>query len=453
MNDFRELQAKIEQIEESYHSRLAAAVDELVVANPKLSPVQLVRLAHNQLGDQAAKYLSDKLEAEGDLADYHASDPQPHMRELGEEDDSKLLNYYATKHPGPYDDELDIDTTGLEWDDEVGYDLQNHPDYDRARLAYFKKKFPAPYRQELNKFDSDLFVKDELHADASIEEEYNINDEAPISAQVHSLLKQGKKVISKVAGATGEVVETSGQFIYIKSPNSKNPGVTSFDSDPEVEIEGNIDNYSIVKHWKEHDMIGEARGQVVEVPVDLQGTRGSHNTATSADAETFVASLGPDDKISHDVVDPETGELLLQADETTKRERYKAFTKGAKLREPESPIMHGGWDSEDYEAKMDSASSLINELRDSEFYNVVWKEMAELVDDPEDMADKDYDIYMDVPIAIKRKDGQKFTDEDHDNFKEIIRAVKNMSTMGNTGIMYAGTTNNGTVARFTPTFS
>ena len=81
MNNMRKLMETVEKIDESYHSQLAAALEDLVANNPNLSADKLVAIARSKYGQEAATYLSDKLEAEADLADYEASDPQPHMRE------------------------------------------------------------------------------------------------------------------------------------------------------------------------------------------------------------------------------------------------------------------------------------------------------------------------------------------------------------------------------------
>ena len=258
-NEMRKLMESISQIEESYFSRLAADLDELVEQNPTLTATQLVSLARERYGQEAATYLSDKFEAEGDLADY----------------------------------------------------------------------------------------------------------------------------------------------------------------------------------------MSEAKGRVVEVP----------NFLSSEDAEDFVRRLGVDDTTDADVVDPETGELLFQPG-TTKRKEMKRgahvklnkddFTAGAKL----APMMYGGRNPEE-------AWETIGELRNSDFYNVVWREVSELVGDPADLGveggwdELDYDVSIDIPVAIKRKDGQRLQDDDYENFRELASAYK---TVGNISLSMMGTTDNGTVARFTPTF-
>ena len=549
MATFRELQEKLQQIEESYYSRLATAIDELVNANPRLTSVQLVGKARIELGDEAAKYLSDKLETEGDFLDYDSRAPaaknpvRKHMkgfRKLGEGDvvpfpttvpyekATKIMTtdeYYQQRNnfpphdvdfnqepntayvhfKGDYSDAADWDSVeegfgkslkrGIKgWDKrDMGFGpsdpkglrdrVRNMSDeqldtlYDDTGKASpgspqaFQQKV---IRQEMKRRGITKDVEDNFMYDnpfESVEEDANVHTEDPISQQIASLLAQGKQVVSNIAGAMGRVTRTDGRYVYVRHPG-RQEGFTSFDGDPKIKLVGGIDHYKIIKDYSDdqgilgqvarREGVEEARGNTVEVPAGLRGEDPFNKLGlTSKDAEDFIRELGIDDQIDTEVVDPETGEVLFDTGTTKRQEgkkgnyqklNYKDFTAGRKLREPESPIFHAGWDNEDYEAKMDKASETLNELRDSDFYNVVWKEMSDLVDDPDDMADKDYDVSMDIPIAIKRKDGQRFNEDDHDNFREIVKAVKNMSTMGNTGIVYAGTTNDGTVARFTPSF-
>lgn len=145
----------------------------------------------------------------------------------------------------------------------------------------------------------------------------------------------------------------------------------------------------------------------------------------------------------------------------TKREQMKKgahvrlnrndFMGDAKL----APVMHSGFKNDPEEAQ-----KILDELRNSDFYNVVWRNAADLVGDLGDLGvdpDEgwealDYDVNIEVPVAIKRKDGQRLDQEDHDNFHQITKAVQNASTLQNVGLSYIGTTNSGAVARFTPTF-
>ena len=230
---------------------------------------------------------------------------------------------------------------------------------------------------------------------------------------------------------------------------------------------------------KYNPALEEAKGRVVEVPPELRGDIELVGNATSADAEKFLADLGPDDDVSHDVVDPETGELLdwpskgLSRDEPeddwyrqhggTKRQKAKRELKNKEQdRGPDlPPIILGAYGTvSGYQDDQEIAWGVIDEFRNSDFYNVVWRNAADLVGTPadlgvpdaEDFGDLDYDVDVEVPVAIKRKDGERFTDDDHDNFRELVKATKKASTMGNFGVSYVGTSDNGTVARFTPSF-
>ena len=619
MNEMRKLMEAVGKIDESYFSRMAAAIDELIVNNPNLSQDKLVAIVRSKFGQEAATYLSDKFESEADLDDWENSDPQPHMREDEGDDKKEFLDklkgvpkeplYVGFDQSGDIERAVNVKLKGE--DHEIhGYDHADRPnlikvtvgDYadNMQDLFYDKdlKKIVDPLDKDFDAWmDQNPFeeveleenpligmavraaaagagkaVADKVMDEDEVEESFRDKND-PIVKQIKSLLKQGKSVISRLQGAAGVVSDASvedGTITYKDQNFGEN--VTFKISDKEgLELVGQIDHYSLVarstesvdediaswmkrldkkagawitkkadtmiakkvaeivreegindamisvqylsggggktiksslesylKHSPEgeyaeevryilpaldkdtNDMrdaeisafgspLDEAKGKIVQVPAGLRGE--GHNktgNATSDDAEEFVRELGIDDQIDTDVVDPETGELLFTTGTTKRKEskkgnyqvlNYDDFTRGAKLREPESPVMHSGWDWEnDIEKKQDNAWELLRELRDSDFYNVVWKNAAELVDKPdmgtddEEWADLDYDVDVEIPVAIKRKDGKRFTEDDHDNFREIVSAVKKASTMGNFGISYAGTSNKGTVARFVPSF-
>lgn len=436
-------------LDESYYSRLATAIDELVAANPKLTPVQLVGKARIELGDEAAKYLSDKFESEGDAADWNTVE----------------------------EDEVEVDEETV-----YAAHFSNRKDaeeYQSRKGGEIKQDGELGYAFKVVK-DVDIPTEPEVE----MQEDGNIHAEDPISQQIASLLAQGKQVISNIAGAMGRVTKTDGRFVYIRHPG-RQEGVTSFDSDPKVKLVGGIDHYKITKDYsndqgilgqvaRNEDLDEATGGTTVKTPIEFQGRNQKYYGhddyrlknlpgRTRERAEEFVKSLGIDDTVSHDVVDPESGELLFQVG-TTKRTEIKKgnyqklnhadFTRGAKLREPEAPIMHGGWDGEkDFEKAQDTAWELLNDLRDSDFYHVVWRPVGDVdMDTGDEDAFQDYDTEYEVPVAIKRKDGKKLDSDDHDNMREIVRAVKNGSTMQNTGVQYVGMSGNGTVARFVPSF-
>lgn len=62
MNDIRKLIESVEKIEESYFSRLAAELDDIIYSNPNVESEKLIRLVRDKYGDDAAQYVSDQLE-------------------------------------------------------------------------------------------------------------------------------------------------------------------------------------------------------------------------------------------------------------------------------------------------------------------------------------------------------------------------------------------------------
>jgi len=571
-----------DDINESYHSRLAAAAEDIAHYNKRMPDDELIELIRTQLGDMAAQYMSDKL-AGGetdwkenlrktldnmDKPNYSWSNRTDGLEE-GEED----------KNLGPYEENYEqwlgqtVKITGGEYQGETGkvidatweysdsgskegvYQIKLYSgpvvtlylsewSHDQIELAYDPTHRPdGKYNpeleedeEELEKLDADPTCRScrgsgwvnpysgiirlpckcgdagrkkreqgleedyrsattwrgpiqtpdkpktkaqqkkydarKAKRDAGMKKAYRTTDveegtfrheEDPISVQVKSLLAQGKKVMSKIGGAMGEVTRTDGRLLYIKYPGRRE-GVTSFDSKAGVSIRGELDHYDIIASSND---LNEAVGRVVEVPPELRGSSAMTGGATSEDAERFLADLGPDDDVSHDVVDPETGELLdwptagldHQQDDDwrlrgggTKRERGQAKYKRDQTNKVEYdnvPILYIDDSEDEYGYEFGGgAAQLLSDLRNSDFYNVVWRDQADDVEDPDMMRDNDYDIDVEVPVALKRKDGKKLTSDDHDNIEVIMKAVKQASTLGNIGIGYAGTSNEGTTARF-----
>ena len=82
------------------------------------------------------------------------------------------------------------------------------------------------------------------------------HEEDSINDQLTSLLRQGKKVISRAAGAVGEVLDIDDRGIAtIQHPPETRRGksVVNFNTFDNIEIVGNVDHYDIVQHWKEAD--------------------------------------------------------------------------------------------------------------------------------------------------------------------------------------------------------
>ena len=210
--------------------------------------------------------------------------------------------------------------------------------------------------------------------------------------------------------------------------------------------------------------------EVVEVPAGLRGEDPENleqGGATSRDAERFLADLGPEDSVDTNVVDPETGELLDWPTKDTRRAQddEEAIQKDMEREKEEDegyfrvPYIPGGYSKTDAGGVqsfdgMDRAQEALGRLRwDNEinaFYDFTWKNIEDLVDDPQQYYDGDYDIGWDMPVAIKRVDGQRFTDEDHNNFRRLTTLFK--AATYNISASYVGSTENGTVARFVPSF-
>ena len=93
----------------------------------------------------------------------------------------------------------------------------------------------------------------------------------------------------------------------------------------------------------------------------------------------------------------------------------------------------------------------------TDFYNIVWRSVREqsgapgdFGSDAEDWGELDYDVDVDIPVAIKRTDGKKFNKQDRQNFDQISKIFK--AATGNIGVQYIGSSNEGTVARFIANF-
>ena len=395
MSGFRALQAKLQKIEENYFKDLDIDIQELRRANKDLPADQLVRLARDQFGQEAATYLSNKLEDEYDLADYNASDPQPHL-------DDMIDNAFA-------DDPYDLD-------------------YDK----YIKK---------------------------GIDEDED-NWKCSTCGGASQLKNGGDESCPECKGYDYDISNLNNDEDEF-NPGGPDPMCDNCAGDGTINLGKKTYNCPECNSGA----IDEAVGRVVEVPPELRGTDPSNEAgASSRDAERFLSDLGPDDDVSHDVVDPETGELLDWPTKGLHRDDENSRSQGGTKREKgkrEAAARADFWASYDQVPMLAFAASasdpqerayeLLDELRNSDFYNVVWRDSSD-VEDPDMMRGSDYDIDVEMPVLLKRKDGKKLTDDDHDNIKEIIKAVKLASTMGNVGIMYAGATEDGTTARFVPSF-
>jgi hypothetical protein len=207
---------------------------------------------------------------------------------------------------------------------------------------------------------------------------------------------------------------------------------------------------------------------VVKVPRGLRGEEGNPMGLTSQDAEDFINSLGPDDVVATDVVDPETGELLDWPDRGTRRARGQKEweRKERERKEQEEKDHEEGYDApylyvpnikSDPESAWDTIWELKNDREITDFYHIVWRSVRDVSGEPfdlgadtEDWGELDYDVDIDMPVAIKRTDGKKFNKQDRKNFDVISKVFR--AATGNIAVQFVGSSNEGTVARFVPTF-
>ena len=151
-------------------------------------------------------------------------------------------------------------------------------------------------------------------------------------------------------------------------------------------------------------IINEAkRGKNVKVP----------NFKTEKQAYDFVKKLGPDDTTNDDVVNPLTGEVIWKPKQTKRdimKKGYKRDQKDAFWDDPTPMIDFFG--RNDYESEREMEN----------FYNIVYKDIADLIDKEslKTVLAGDYDPYQEIPRAISRKDGKKFDEYDVDNIKNFI---------------------------------
>lgn len=527
------IQKENKQIAEGYFKNLDIELQRFRRANKDLMPTELIRLAWKKYGPETAKYLSDQLEMEGDLADYKASDSQPHLREdnLPQFDDLLRAKAYRNENggivtrQGPYQYSVVPDedwpaTPGVdprrpnargdvsyeeflrgdkvkESKDMTGepckecgkgtyqetsihddWDGVLHCDNDDCRHETKRHIEETLYDSKINKLEPNYPIvrskwQKELRKKLA---DVDVSDYPWAKKKAHGDLNEGigwftKKYDTKIAKKVAEEFREDGlkltvisiQYVsqgkgakivralkrYLKhSPDGEYFAEVS-QILPAVETEEKW----LTDTWNDTFPNNKMDEAIVTVPAELRGNIAMTAHATSGDAFKFIKDLDIDDEVSNTVVDPETGEVLFEPGQTKREDMKIAAQALSNVNDYNSaqPFMHAGYER-DYEEIKDAAHDLLNKLRNNDFYHVVWQPISKMIDDPEAMMDKDYDVEYDVPVILKRKDGKQLDAFDHENIREIIRAVKNASTMQNVGIMFMGTTNNGTTARFMPSF-
>ena len=135
----------------------------------------------------------------------------------------------------------------------------------------------------------------------------------------------------------------------------------------------------------------------------------------SKDMETWFSRLNGADKVSTDVIDPETGEIILEKGKQKKSLGKNPFLTGRPSRYGVPPNIS----DKDYGIALYDAKK---------FYHVVETTVkkASGMDDIL-VGAHDYDIEMTMPSLIKRKDGQPMDEDDEWNMKDISSAWANMA--------------------------
>ncbi len=142
----------------------------------------------------------------------------------------------------------------------------------------------------------------------------------------------------------------------------------------------------------------ERRGSTVKVP----------KFKTRKEVEKFLQTLGLDDTPAGMVVDPESGEIIADKG-YTRRKDLQTDAKGyaALYRHGESPVLFTS-SVGDFTADFDLV------------YNIVKKPIGKQMDSPGKLMDLDYDVSIEVPVLVSRKDGFKFGDADKDNMASLV---------------------------------
>jgi hypothetical protein len=196
----------------------------------------------------------------------------------------------------------------------------------------------------------------------------------------------------------------------------------------------------------------ELEEEVVEVPAGLRGEEGSD--LSGRDAEQFINSLGPEDSPDTEVIDPDSGDVLDWPDRGTRRAQRDAEYQAQKDREEEeawdTPMLYTSDLKKHDDRSWDRISDFRFNAEYTDHYDVEWANIEDLVDDPQQYYEGDYDIGVDIPVKISRTDGKKFDKQDRENFKELYKLFR-LATY-NISVAYAGSSDEGKTAHFYPTF-
>ena len=450
----RKLMETVEKLDEGYFSRLATELDELYRANPNTPDANLVAFVKRKYGEEAADFFRSQIES----GEYEQS--------LEETNDRYDPDTYECVHCGDYHCEskfggecpkIQRDMFDESWPQEETWD---------EMVEYWKQSLSSSivskgvFTQMYDAAGQDI---DELNA-AIADQAESIADSYHGSGEGIGTSDQNHFVAS-IARSLG----IDDVFGWRKPKESNNiRDLEGLDkhlalahgmaSDEEMERDKAVRGMKASKATRNAESIEEG---IVKVPRGLRGEEGNPLGLTSKDAEAFINSLGPDDVVATEVVDPETGEVLDWPDQGTRRERNrKEWDREEKSRKSaeeddyekgyDAPYLYVGGLDKDPERAWEGIETLKYDREFTDFYNIVWKSVEDLVDDPDSYYEGDYDIGIDIPVAIKRKDGKKFNKQDRQNFDQISKIFR--AATHNIAVQYVGSSNEGTVARFIPNF-
>ncbi len=120
-----------------------------------------------------------------------------------------------------------------------------------------------------------------------------------------------------------------------------------------------------------------------------------------------------DSKFKNDLIDPETGEVLLDQGATKK----KAIKDRGKFLD----ALRTRMTKDEYEELKVPVFYNEKNLKDFEsFYNIAYSVVSKKLDHPKEMKDAGYDIESKMPSIIKRKDNYKLTSSDKDTIESYI---------------------------------
>lgn len=113
----------------------------------------------------------------------------------------------------------------------------------------------------------------------------------------------------------------------------------------------------------------------------------------------------PDDVAEYDYVDAASGEVLWEEGQTA---HEALMRQDSQYRKQNTPV----------EPQDIFIVNALNEMEDE--YNVEFKTIEDIVDDPKGLVDGDYDVYVSIPYVVSRRDNAPFSDQDVENVDQYL---------------------------------